>query len=339
MQLLTYIFVDKEMPAPRKLFLHDHVYFLTFRTEEGLPFVPLELINELIWSALARAQRHYPVEISAFLVGSNHIHMLIVVKNPADVPLFVGYFKQETAHYINRLLGRRQKSVWCDRYDSPVVLTADKVFHYFTYIFTNPIKDKLVRDIHEYPGASSWDMLLQTRHMRYCSQFPRSSIRPLKNPHNPRVESSTYLSDLKNKFPAQAYVIVDSCGWKRCFRETKHLDDEELKHRIINDIKTATTEIQNQKNYNCLGVKALLQRSLLENYKPKKYSKRTIAISSDIVLRKKFILHFKSMSKKAAKVTQDLKSGIFSFQALPPGFFLPGRAVLASALSWFFYMI
>ena len=38
---------------------------------------------------------------------------------------FMERFKCETAHAVNRLLGRRQVTVWCKGYDSPVILTLD----------------------------------------------------------------------------------------------------------------------------------------------------------------------------------------------------------------------
>ena len=39
------------------------IHFITFRSEEGLPFAPLGFMNMLLRSALARAQRLYPVAI------------------------------------------------------------------------------------------------------------------------------------------------------------------------------------------------------------------------------------------------------------------------------------
>ncbi len=34
-------------------------------------------------------------------------------------------FKCETGHAVNRLLGRRQVTVWCQGYDSPAILALD----------------------------------------------------------------------------------------------------------------------------------------------------------------------------------------------------------------------
>jgi REP element-mobilizing transposase RayT len=98
-----------------------------FRTEEGLPFVPLQFINTLICSALARAQLLYPVTIICFVVQANHVHLLVRVTDPELISMFIGYFKAESAHYLNRLLNRRQRTVWAERFDSPAVLDIDKI--------------------------------------------------------------------------------------------------------------------------------------------------------------------------------------------------------------------
>lgn len=52
------------MHNPRFL-LPGKIHFITFRTEEGLLFVPMRFMNILIHSALARFQRLCPVRIPA----------------------------------------------------------------------------------------------------------------------------------------------------------------------------------------------------------------------------------------------------------------------------------
>ena len=95
---------------------------VSFRTEEGLPFVPVRFINEIFWSNLAKAQRLYPQRICNFMVEPNQIHMILLIDNPENAYKFIGYVKQETAHALNRLLGRRRKTVWVEDYDAPTIL-------------------------------------------------------------------------------------------------------------------------------------------------------------------------------------------------------------------------
>ena len=110
------------MPRNNKVFINRTVVSITTRIQEGLPFVATPFMCLLLQSYLAGAQERYPVKIVAFMVMGNHLHMLLVVENPEDVSHFMEYFKRETAIARNRLLGRRQRTVWASGCDSPIFL-------------------------------------------------------------------------------------------------------------------------------------------------------------------------------------------------------------------------
>ncbi|MDD2942363.1 MAG: transposase, partial [bacterium] len=121
-----------------KMFIHDAVYELCFRIEEGLPMTAAPFMKRIIKGYLAAAQSRHPVTICHYIVMANHIHMLVMIKNPEDLSRFVLYFKRESAHAINTLLGRRNRTVWAERYDSPVLLDAGKVIERIVYFYANP---------------------------------------------------------------------------------------------------------------------------------------------------------------------------------------------------------
>ena len=115
-----------------------------------------ELVTFLIKSAMLRALRLHPIKISHFIVNGTHIHMIIRVWNPEDVPGFMERFKTELSHYLNNLVGRNKKTIWSDGYDSPAIILADDVIDKIVYLYTNPVKDGLIDSINHYPGLSSW---------------------------------------------------------------------------------------------------------------------------------------------------------------------------------------
>ena len=139
------------MPRNPKLFLNDMPYFITCSTEEGLPFAANPLIELIIRGILAKAANMYDITICHIELMANHIHLVIVVRNPEHVARFMQYFKRESSHSINRLLGRKKRTIWCDRYDSPVVLDAERLANVITYLYTNPVKDNLVEKVEDYP--------------------------------------------------------------------------------------------------------------------------------------------------------------------------------------------
>ena len=142
----------------RKYFPHNSVIFCTSRIEQGLPLVCTHNLNFIINGILAKATSIYNVEVNHHIFMSNHFHIILRVINPEDVQAFFRYIKTEIAHAVNRLLGRRKRTVWVDRYDSPIVLDAEKLLHLVTYLYLNPVKANLVESIDHYPGVSSWKM-------------------------------------------------------------------------------------------------------------------------------------------------------------------------------------
>ncbi len=81
--------------------------------------------------------------------------MVFVVINPEHVPEFLRNVKAESAHMLNNLLGRNRRTVWCEGYDSPIVLTPLHALVFISYLYANPAKDDLEISIHRYPGLSS----------------------------------------------------------------------------------------------------------------------------------------------------------------------------------------
>ncbi len=124
---------------PRLLFPHT-VTMLTSRVQQGLPLVHTLLMESILWSALAVAQTLNKVKVISFVVMGNHVHIIALVEDPTDVESFMERFKCETVHAVNRLMGRRQVSVWCEGYDSPTILTLEDLIEKMAYVYGNPVR-------------------------------------------------------------------------------------------------------------------------------------------------------------------------------------------------------
>jgi REP element-mobilizing transposase RayT len=120
----------------------------------------MQRFNPLFLAILARAQTLYPVEIVAFILNANHLHLLLIPIDPINFSLFVGYVKQELSHAVNRIKGIRKKTIWCDGYDSPLLLDAMNAKHYMSYIYTQAQTAHVVNTIEQYRGPSSWGMFM-----------------------------------------------------------------------------------------------------------------------------------------------------------------------------------
>ena len=131
-------------------------YLLTRNTSQRCYFLrPSKELKEAILYCIADAQAQHPVQIHAFCVMSNHIH--VVLTDPdGTAPLFVQAMNQNIARYVNCSLGRfgamwegGARPNYCVLPEQGDAL--DKVL----YTLTNPVKAGLVSEHHLWPGAIS----------------------------------------------------------------------------------------------------------------------------------------------------------------------------------------
>ncbi len=83
-----------------KLFLNKQTYELCFRTEEGLPLVAAPYMKRLLLGYLAAAQTLYPITICHCVFMANHVHLIVVVDNPENVPRFCEYLFLVPAYFF-----------------------------------------------------------------------------------------------------------------------------------------------------------------------------------------------------------------------------------------------
>lgn len=317
------------MPRNRKYFPNKAVTFITTRTEEGLPLVATDVMNFIIWGILARARNLYNVKVCHFLVMPNHLHMMLVIDTPSDTDRFMSYVKGELAHGVNRLLGRRQKTIWQDGYDSPILLTPDEIRRYIKYTYRNPSKARFVDYIEEFPGVSSWEMFKSNNLNKLCPKLSRDQIPKLSSPALTIKEQERITAGFNDLPLAKFNFILEPDAWRESF--PRAFSNQEL----IDEIKKEEDELRIERienNIGVIGATALRRASMLKEYVPTTYGQRSICICHDLDLRRAFIEAFKYLVHLANKAYTAWKQGDHSAQ-IPPGMFSPRRPELASALS------
>ena len=298
------------------------IHFITFRTEEGLPFLPLQFVNMLVCSALARAQRLYPVTIICFVVQANHVHLLVRVTDPELVSKFIGYFKAESAHYLNRLLNRRQRTVWTERFDSPAVLDIDKALELFAYCSLNPVKDGLVSSMAQYPGVASYKYLLKNENYIEAKDIPRHKVPALIDPHNPQREDKKLSHYLNSDEFKSLSIHLSPEELRLAFPSTKDSPPEQFRGRLLKTLsKYEALYVNDRAGKAPLGVQELVSGSLLAPRKPPNTGKKMICLSTCKELRQRFIAAFKRLRALCKHTFQQWKNG-FDLP-YPPGMFPP----------------
>lgn len=316
------------MRNPRFL-VPGKIYFITFRTEEGLPFVPLRFMNILIRSALARAQKLYPVKIICFVVQANHAHLLIRVTNPEHVSSFIGYFKAESAHYLNRLLNRRQRTVWAERFDSPAVLDIDKALELFAYCSLNPLKDGLVSSMREYPGVSSYPSLMKGESSIHAKSIPRDKVPPLVDPTNPQGENGHLTKYFSSDEFEDLSITLSPEELRLAFPSTKGCAPEQFRQTLQQTIaRYEQIYLADQGGAPPLGVHKLISGSLLAPRNPPIKGKKMICLSCREELRQAFILSFRRIKALCRETFRMWRAGYLV--PYPAGMFAPHSPRIAN---------
>ena len=311
------------MANNRKCFFRGSLVELCFRTEEGLPFIATPYMLLIVQSILARAQSLYPLTICHAVLMDNHAHLLARIENPQVVKDFVAYFKRETAHSINRFLGREKRTVWGDGYDSPTILDAAKAIERIVYIYTNPQRAHLVKSIEEYPNFSTWESFQQGGSSNRIKRIMRSTIPKLPK-RSLSIAAQEKLAMALEKEGLEEYeLVIEPDAWMLCFSELDEADPRRINQEIESRVKHTEQELSKHRQVPIKGTHALKLESLRVVYAPTKRTRRMICLASNRDHRNSFIFWFKALSAIATEAYQRWKDGDYLAE-LPPGMFWPG---------------
>lgn len=323
------------MPRVRKFIFNNHVHFITCSVEEGIMLPANPLVKFLIKSAMLRAMTHHPITISHFIVNGTHIHMIVRVDNPEDIPGFMERFKTESAHYINRLLGRKKRKVWCERYDSPRLLEIEDVIEKIVYLYTNPVKDGLISSINDYPGLSSWSLYQGNQKSIKTNLIGRKLIFETS-------QNSNYLGYKKvlrkliesKKIGRLKFLNISPNDWLKAFNITEKEDIEEINQKIFTLIKNTEEEINLQR---AKDKKPFLGRQMLENqgielaYRPNRSGRKMWCISANKDLRQSYLKYLKELADSARETYKYWQLGGISIK-MPIGVFSPPLPVTCNLI-------
>jgi hypothetical protein len=323
------------MGHPRRYYEHGSVYWVTNRLAEGLPFVPCNYINNLLYGILAKAHQRTPSVVSCgWLFLANHFHALLLTDgDPQDVAEFMNYVDGEIAKVVCRILGKRHYKVWAQRYNAARLLRAEDVMERMAYMYANPSTANLVESIEDWPGVSTWNEFIggETRYYKRVkpSEIPRlpngAMNKSLRRSLDEAVEEIS-----RNSLPLQ----IDSFAWKHCFEASRELTNNELREDIIKRVRgfeQSSRRKRIKKKKSVVGAATLVQQNPHRSYKPKSFGRRVFCISSCPELRAEFIALYKDFCYRCEQVWKDWKAGSPE-PSYPPGAFVPPQAPHANVL-------
>ena len=95
----------------------------------------------------------YRCAIHAYVLMTNHVHMLLTPEKVNSASLMMKHLGQRYVQYINRTY-RRSGTLWEGRFRSCLTQEASYVLTCYRYIELNPVRAGMVTDPGEYPWSS-----------------------------------------------------------------------------------------------------------------------------------------------------------------------------------------
>lgn len=329
------------MPAPPKFFFHGGIYFITTSVERDFMLPPNPLIREIILKSLAQAQKLYPIEIIDIIVLPTHVHLLVRILDPECAASFMERFKTESAHAINRLLGRRRSTLWCERYDSPYIPDLETALNKIVYIYTNPSNDGAVDRIDEFPGFNTFNLRVSSSiHPLKAGPIeigtyviPRPSFTKLKS------HSLDYYTKYRDGLVKGLQSAVVKITPNALFEKFGVYDDLSIQHYnqvIIERIrqKEALNRVERAlAKKGVIGARKLTKMVIGSAFMPERSGRRMRVHCQNKALRIETLLWMRDLQRAGKDVRERWRVGDYS-ERYPMGLFPPNGFRLAEPLNW-----
>ena len=233
---------------------------------------------------------------------------------------------------LNRILGRRKRTIWCDGYDSPLVLTLRRALVALAYLYANPAKDNLVPTIDTYPGFSTWSMFRSGNLSELFTRLRRFQFLPLR-PKQHNLKSYEQEAHRLTQEASEALPFtIEPNAWMEAFKITDPAQQQRINARLLERIsyleqRAAAKRLKEKKSV--IGRDRLIAQPLSLSYRPKRSGKRMWCLADKRALRIAFITFFKKLMATARSVRERWRQGDTSVR-YPPRLFPPSMPKLAN---------
>jgi putative transposase len=126
---------------------------ITATTYLKRPLLGAPVDKELTRQTLSDLVREYEYKLVAWVILSNHYHILIKSRKGTDLPNFIRKLHGKIAHHLNQQAGATGRQVWHNYWDS-WIRTEASYWKRFNYIHHNPVKHGYVQHMEDWPFSS-----------------------------------------------------------------------------------------------------------------------------------------------------------------------------------------
>lgn len=297
------------MPRQIRMYGVDDVFFVTARTmQRRLLLRPSTRTNDVIGGVLAQAVERYDVELYAFVFTSNHVHLLVRIRDGL-LSRFMQYLLSNIARKVGRLIDW-SGTFWERRFAAEPVLDDSAMVGRLAYILAHGVKEGLVHRASQWPGLSCLGQLLDgaARTFRWFNWARRWATRrasaKLPGPFDPELAE-----------PVSLELAVLPL-WRNLAPE----DRRRLLEKLVADVEAQARQEHGKPP---LGVKAVLRQDPLHRPSDRKPKKpKPLCHSVYDRLRAEFRARYQLFVAAFAEASRRYRSGEWAVE-FPPFAFRP----------------
>lgn len=126
---------------------------------------PDEETNNAFAYCLADAARRCNIDVILPMAESNH-HHTIVYDREGNLPVFMEHFHKMLARCLNARWGRWENLWAAEEACATCLLDRETIMTKLVYAATNPVKDQLVDQVHQWPGFNGYRHLVHRKAIR-----------------------------------------------------------------------------------------------------------------------------------------------------------------------------
>lgn len=140
------------MGRPLRIIQNVYPYHLVCRTNNRTFRFNRRQVTRIVFAALKQTIDKYNLRVHHVILLSNHYHILATATEE-NLHRAMQFFNSRVAMRYNKMVGR-SGHLWGDRYGSCIIDTDEYYLACVRYIYRNPIRAGMVRDLEEFDDSS-----------------------------------------------------------------------------------------------------------------------------------------------------------------------------------------
>jgi putative transposase len=138
---------------PFHLYLDDQIYFVTCSTLDRENHFDTDNKKEIIKKRFTTGAVRFKVKIHAWVILSNHYHLLFRFREEQQLGQFVGFINGGSSFELNWLEDTKGRQIWWNYWDN-CIRDEQTFYRRFNYIHHNPVKHSYVKICGDYEFSS-----------------------------------------------------------------------------------------------------------------------------------------------------------------------------------------